>query len=98
MGERVLASGAAIAAAIVILTTGCVTPTTGPGVGGGAGGGGGGGPTLAGCHVLPADNAWNTPVSSSPVRNDSSTLIANISTSGHTNLHADFGGGGAYGI
>ncbi len=74
------------------LTAGCVTPPPG------GGGGGGTSPTLAGCEVLPPDNAWNTPVAGLPVRGDSSTLIANISTTGHTNLHADFGGGGAYGI
>ena len=88
MGGRLLASGAVIA----VLTAGCVTPPPG------GGGGGGTSPTLAGCHVFPADNAWNTPVTGLPVRSDSSTLIANISTTGHTNLHADFGGGGAYGI
>jgi hypothetical protein len=90
MGGRLLASVAVIA----VSTAGCVTPT----VGGGGGGGGSAGPTLSGCHVLPADNAWNTPVNTLPVRSDSTTLVANISTSGHTNLHADFGGGGAYGI
>ena len=55
-------------------------------------------PTVGGCRVFPADNAWNTPVDTLPVRRDSATLVAHISTTGHTNLHADFGGNGAYGI
>ena len=33
-----------------------------------------------------------------PVRCDSANYVANISSSGNQNLHADFGGGGAYGI
>ena len=56
------------------------------------------GPHLAGCPMLPANNAWNKNVSASAVRRDSATLVANISSAGKTNLHPDFGGGGAYGI
>jgi hypothetical protein len=56
------------------------------------------GPSLAGCPMLPADNAWNQKVTSLAVRPDSPTLITNISSTGKTNLHPDFGGGGAYGI
>jgi hypothetical protein len=56
-------------------------------------------PTIAGCPVLPSNNAWNEDVSKLPVRADSATLINAISASdGKTMLHADFGGGGAYGI
>ena len=56
-------------------------------------------PTIAGCPVLPSNNAWNEDVSKLPVRRDSTTLINTISaTGGKTMLHADFGGGGAYGI
>jgi hypothetical protein len=46
--------------------------------------------------VFPADNAWNQDVSSLPVASGSAAYIASIGPSGH--LHADFGGGGAYGI
>ena len=53
---------------------------------------------IAGCYILPSTNPWNTPVDKLPVRSDSATFIAHISTAGHTNLHPDFGGGGAYGI
>ncbi len=56
------------------------------------------GPSLAGCPMLPASNAWNTPVTSNAVRPDSSTLIASISAAGKTKLHPDFGGNGEYGI
>ena len=56
------------------------------------------GPSLGGCPMLPANNAWNTKVTSLAVRSDSPTLIANISSGAKTNLHPDFGGAGAYGI
>jgi hypothetical protein len=53
---------------------------------------------LGSCTVFPPDNAWNTDVSSYPVSPNSANYIANILSSGNQNLHADFGGGGAYGI
>ena len=56
------------------------------------------GPTLGGCPMFPANNPWNTKITSNKVRSDSATLIHNITSPNHTNLHADFGGGGAYGI
>jgi hypothetical protein len=55
-------------------------------------------PSLGGCPMFPANNAWNQKVTTLRVRSDSNTLITNISASGRTNLHADFGGAGAYGI
>jgi len=56
-------------------------------------------PTIAGCPVFPSNNAWNEDVSKLPVRADSAQMINEISsTGGKTMLHADFGGGGAYGI
>jgi len=48
--------------------------------------------------MFPANNPWNEQVNSLRVRSDSSTLVQNISTTGKVNLHADFGGAGAYGI
>ncbi|HYM84678.1 MAG TPA: hypothetical protein VEY67_11045, partial [Candidatus Dormibacteraeota bacterium] len=54
------------------------------------------GPTLAGCPVFPADNVWNRPISSLPVRADSSTLVASIGATAH--LHPDFGSYAGYGI
>ncbi|MBM3658224.1 MAG: hypothetical protein FJW95_01805 [Actinobacteria bacterium] len=50
------------------------------------------------CPVFPADNAWNTDVSGSPVHPSSDAYITNILANGGDYLHADFGGGGAYGI
>jgi hypothetical protein len=46
--------------------------------------------------VLPADNTWNSEVSSNPVHPNSANLIASIGAT--RRLHPDFGGGGAYGI
>ena len=49
--------------------------------------------------MFPSNNAWNQNVSKLPVRSDSATLVRRISaTGGRTMLHADFGGGGVYGI
>ena len=56
------------------------------------------GPSLGGCPMFPANNAWNQKVNTLAVRPDSSRLISVISSSGKTKLHPDFGGAGAYGI
>ncbi len=53
-------------------------------------------PMLGGCQVFPANNAWNTDISSYPVHSNSANYIASIGSS--TTLHADFGGNGEYGI
>jgi len=78
--------------AAALLLTGCPGPPPPPP------GGVTSSPVVGGCAVFPTDNPWNTDVSAFPLRSDSSTLISHISTSSHTNLHPDFGGGGAYGI
>jgi hypothetical protein len=80
--------------------------STGGGSGGGSTGGGGssgGGssgtsPTVGGCPVFPADNPWNQDVSRLAVDPRSDRYVASISAAGDRFLHADFGGGGAYGI
>jgi hypothetical protein len=46
--------------------------------------------------VFPADNAWNRDVSALPVDGNSANYISSIDAT--TKLHADFGGGGEYGI
>lgn len=51
--------------------------------------GGSGAPSIGGCQVFPADNAWNTRVDSLPLNAMSSTYIANMSPTTH--LHADWG-------
>lgn len=62
------------------------------------GGTAGPGTTLAGCPVFPADHAWNRNIASAPVRPDSAGVVAHVLAHGGANLHADFGGGGQYGI
>ncbi len=52
----------------------------------------------ASCSIFPANNPWNTDVSSAPVHANSDNFVANILANGGDFLHADFGGGGAYGI
>jgi hypothetical protein len=59
----------------------------------------GGGASVGGCRIFPPDNPWNQDISSLPVDANSATYIASINaTGGNGFLHADFGGGGAYGI
>ncbi|NTU82618.1 MAG: hypothetical protein HGA45_25155 [Chloroflexales bacterium] len=57
-----------------------------------------GGPTLGGCAVFPADNAWNRDVSADPVDPGSDAYIAAISAGGDSFLHPDFGASPDYGI
>ncbi len=56
------------------------------------------GPQIGGCPVFPHSNAWNRDVSRAPVDPRSARYIAAINAGGNRFLHADFGGGGAYGI
>jgi len=48
-------------------------------------------PTVAGCPVFPADNAWNRRVDRLPVAAGSARLIRSIGLDAH--FHADFGSG-----
>jgi hypothetical protein len=48
-------------------------------------------PTVAGCPVFPADNAWNLRVDRLPVARNSKTLIRSIGLD--AGVHADFGSG-----
>jgi hypothetical protein len=54
--------------------------------------------SLGSCPVFPADNPWNTDISSAPLDPNSAGYITQILADGPDFLHADFGGGGAYGI
>lgn len=56
------------------------------------------GPSIAGCPVLPANNAWNTEIASAPLHSRSSQIIAKIQSIGGDFLHADFGENPNYGI
>ncbi len=54
---------------------------------------------LGSCPVFPADNAWNRDVSTLPVSSSSAQYLNGIAAlGGNQKLHADFGGGGLYGI
>jgi hypothetical protein len=54
---------------------------------------------LGTCTVFPADNPWNRDVSGLPVDPSSANYLGAIAAlGGNQKLHADFGGGGAYGI
>jgi len=48
-----------------------------------------GGPSLGDCPLFPADNPWNTDISSYPVHENSDDFIASIGAD--TGLHPDFG-------
>lgn len=54
-------------------------------------------PTVAGCRVFPADNPWNTDISSAPVDPNSAAYLASMNAS-TTFLHPDFGSNPTYGI
>ena len=57
------------------------------------------GPSIAGCPVFPADNPWNTDISTYPVDPRSDAYLASIAASGGNQfLHADFGSSPDYGI
>jgi len=56
------------------------------------------GPVIGGCPVFPASNAWNRDVSHDRVDPRSDAYIHSIDSHGRHFLHADFGGGGHYGI
>ena len=56
------------------------------------------GPTVAGCPVFPADNAWNTDVSSAPLHPRSAQIVAKIQSIGGRSVHPDFGSDPTYGI
>jgi hypothetical protein len=69
-------------AALVALTlapSGAVAAPTAPG------------PSVAGCPVFPADNAWNRRVDGLPIARNSATLIRSIGLD--ATFHADFGSG-----
>jgi hypothetical protein len=45
-------------------------------------------PALGGCHLLPNDHIFNTPIDSLPVHPDSAGFLTMI---GSTNVHLDLG-------
>jgi hypothetical protein len=89
---------AAVVAVVVAACTPTPDPAPGPSVPPDATVPGDPNGPLGSCSVFPADNPWNTDVSGYPVHPNSAGYIANILANGGDHLHADFGGGGAYGI
>jgi hypothetical protein len=53
-------------------------------------------PTIGGCPVFTADDAWNTDISTAASSSSWTTTIGN--KVGAINIHPDFGGNGAFGI
>ncbi len=53
-------------------------------------------PSVGGCPVFTADDAWNSDISTAPVSAAWTTAVHNLV--GSINLHPDFGGGSLYGI
>ena len=56
------------------------------------------GPTIGGCSVFPADNAWNQDISTTASKPRSASIIASIQANGGDHLHPDFGSNPEYGI
>ena len=83
----------ALGVAVSVAAAACTPAPSGP-----QPGAAGSPPVVGGCRVFPSDNAWNTDISRAPVHPRSARYVANINSDGPTKLHADFGGGGAYGI
>ncbi|MBM3462327.1 MAG: hypothetical protein FJX76_09520 [Armatimonadetes bacterium] len=54
-------------------------------------------PQIEGCPIFPADNPWNTDISSFPVHPNSSNYLAHMNAATRT-LHPDFGADPTYGI
>jgi hypothetical protein len=55
-------------------------------------------PSVGGCTLFRADNAWNRDISRDPVDPRSAAYIAAISAGGRSRLHPDFGSNPEYGI
>ena len=55
-------------------------------------------PTIGGCDVFPADNAWNARIDGAPLHPDSDAIVARIQSTGGRRLHPDFGENPLYGI
>lgn len=56
------------------------------------------GPSIGGCPIFPATNAWNTDISGLPLLPRSRQMIDRIQSVGSDNLHPDFGENPDYGI
>jgi hypothetical protein len=85
---------AALVVAGLVVLAACVPPVAPPASGTGDQNG-----PLGSCPVFPADNWWNRDISGLPVHPNSQNYVNTVLASGSNKfLHADFGGGGEYGI
>lgn len=87
----------ALPAVLLVVAAACGAPPAPPPPPGGSATGVENGP-LGSCPVFPSDNAWNTSIATAPLLSNSSAIVAQVLADGPGFLHADFGGGGAYGI
>lgn len=82
---------------VTVLLAACTgTSVSGSSPADAAGATGSDGPTIAGCPLFPADNAWRADVSKLPISSHSAAWIKNIGATVH--LHFDFGSNPHYGI
>ncbi len=93
-----MSMGGRFAVAVIAVSIACSTAACVPTGGGGGGGGSANPPVISGCQIMPSDNAWNEKVDTLPVLSNSAALVTSINNGSPKNLHADFGGDGAYGI
>jgi len=97
--RRPLLALALVVTAAALLVACLPSPAPPPAPPAGATGTGDQNGALGTCTVFPANNPWNTNVSTMPVAGNSANYLAAVAGSGGNQfLHADFGGGGAYGI
>jgi hypothetical protein len=106
--RRRLAPAGLLVVALVVVAAACTpfgrppqNPPPGGGPPPGASTGDQNGP-LNGCPVFPANNPWNTDISNTtaypPLTNSAAMVNQVLADDSNQKLHADFGGGGAYGI
>lgn len=84
--------GVIVAGLLLAACSGSTDPASPPGDGGDGGGGGGPAgplPSIAGCQIFPADNAWNRDVSADPVHSNSAALLAAMVP--NNAIHLDLG-------
>ncbi len=82
-------------AIIATMAAGCVVTMPTPPVASPPSGTGDQNGSLGSCPVFPADNAWNADITTAPLHPNSAGFMGNLDDGF---LHADFGGGGEYGI
>jgi hypothetical protein len=87
---RAIFAFAALALLAACSGGGAMTPATQGGSVSQTGHGGSGIPMIAGCQIFPADNPWNTDISSAPVDPNSDNYLSHMNA-GTENIEAGFG-------